>query len=113
MALAGSDPGLKARTMESMQRYRESMNAYVAARKKETGAADGFRISFDSRSGFSFSAPREKGTLDLAGFPVYDPSLAAAFDPDASAVIHGGVLVIATFLAFSGAVAAFHRFDLR
>jgi hypothetical protein len=99
--------------MESLQRYRESVNAYVAARKKETGPGDGFRVSFDSKSGFSFSAPREKGTIDLAGFPAYDPSLNAAFDPFATAAIHGGFLIIASFLAFAGTVAAFHRFDLR
>jgi ABC-type transport system involved in multi-copper enzyme maturation permease subunit len=113
MALAGTDPGLKMRTMESMQRYRESMNAYIAERQKETGASGGFRITFDSKTGFSFASPREQGTIDLTGFPLYDPSLNRTFNPYAVASIDAGILTLAILLTFAGAVAAFHRFDLR
>jgi ABC-type transport system involved in multi-copper enzyme maturation permease subunit len=113
MLLAGTDPGLKTRTMESLRRYRETVNAFVAARQKETGTSDGFRVSFDSRSGFSFSIPRERGTLDLAGFPAYNASVGGVYGPFLPLVVNTGILILAILLAYSGAVAAFHRFDLR
>jgi ABC-type transport system involved in multi-copper enzyme maturation permease subunit len=113
MALAGTDPGLKERTMESFRRYREEMTSYVAARQKQAGSAEGFRVTFDSKAGFSFSAPREKGTLDLTGFPSYEPPAPRSSDASAAAAVNGGILLLSILAAFSGAVAAFHRFDLR
>jgi ABC-type transport system involved in multi-copper enzyme maturation permease subunit len=113
MALAGTDPGVKERTMESFRRYRESMTSYVSAKQKESGSADGFRVSFDSKAGFSFSSPRERGTLDLSGFPSYEPTSPRAPDAYTGAVVNGGILLVSILIAFSGAVAAFHRFDLR
>jgi ABC-type transport system involved in multi-copper enzyme maturation permease subunit len=112
-ALAGTGPDLLEETQDSMRRYREVLTTYVAQRQKETGSTGGFRINFDSETGFSFSLPRDRGTLDLAGLPAYELMSSAPVDRSPSEIIDSGIIALAALLAFTAALAAFHRFDLR
>lgn len=114
MRLAGTDVGLKTRYEDAMQLYRQAFNAYREKKQKESGnGGGGVRITVDSDRGFSFSAPREAGTLDLGDMPVFTapggllPDYLVPVMPDCTFLAIGGLL------AFAGAVIAFLRYDVR
>jgi hypothetical protein len=113
MEVAGTSIALKTTTEESMERYRSMFKEHVDRKQKESGDTGGFRITVDSEKGFSFSAPRERGTLDLSDLPRYQASVVPM-----SAVLAGaGLDVVLMFLcgaaALGLAVAGFHRYDVR
>ncbi len=113
MNLAGTDAGMKDRDENAMREYRRLFTAYIDRKQKESGGSGGMRITFDSNSGFKFSAPRERGTLDLSDMPGYvAPSM------NNRAVLAGvvpsvGIIAALTLFAMAGAMAAFLRYDLR
>jgi hypothetical protein len=113
MEVGGTSIALKNATEESMERYRSIFKEHVDRKQKESGDTGGFRITVDSEKGFSFSAPRERGTLDLSDLPRYQASVVPM-----SAVLAGaGLDVVLMFLcgaaALGVAVAGFHRYDVR
>jgi ABC-type transport system involved in multi-copper enzyme maturation permease subunit len=113
MSLAGTDIGLKSRSEDAMRGYRTRFMQYVEKKQKETGSQGGFRITVDSDKGFSFSAPRDRGTLDLSDLPVYSSPLQTFASAAAPVVLDAGLLALYSLLAFAGAVAGFFRYDVR
>ncbi len=113
MKLAGTDPDMKDRYENSMRQYRSQFTDYTEKKQKSTGDSGGMRITFNSSTGFSFSAPRERGTLDLSDMPHY-----VVPTPDAGKVIAGvvpsaSIILGLSLFAVAGAMAAFLRYDLR
>jgi hypothetical protein len=113
MQVSGTSITLKNNTEETMERYRNVFKEHVDRKQKESGDTGGFRITVDSEKGFSFSAPRERGTLDLSDLPRYQASVVPL-----SVVLTGaGLDVVLLFLcgavALGIAVAGFHRYDVR
>ena len=114
MQLAGTDVDLKTHYEDAMQSYRQIFNSYREKKQQESGSGGGgIRITVDSERGFSFSAPREAGMLDLSDMPRFETpktSLGACIGP---ALADFGFLAVAGLLAFAGAVIAFLRYDVR
>ena len=113
MTLAGTDPGLKTRYENAIQDYRTLFNAYVEKRQKETGGSGGMRITFDSNKGFSFSAPRERGTIDVGGVPRFSPPVRPTGELILAVMPHAGMLAAIMLFALAGSLAAFLRYDVR
>jgi ABC-type transport system involved in multi-copper enzyme maturation permease subunit len=113
MQLAGTDVEMKNRYEDAMRSYREIFNQYSEKKQKESGDSGGIRITVDSEKGFSFSAPRAAGALDLSGLPRFAPpsySLATYLLPS---LIDMGLLLVACMLTFAGAFVGFVRYDVR
>ncbi|RPH35817.1 DUF3526 domain-containing protein, partial [bacterium] len=113
MNLAGTDIGLKSRYEDAIQAFRTGFNAFTAKKQKESGNSGGIRITVDSDKGFSFSAPRERGTIDVSELPQFSPpvrTFAEAVVPTAADV---GLMALYTVLALAGAMIAFLRYDVR
>jgi len=113
MSLAGTGVQLKARYEESMRAYRTVLMRYVDARKKATGEQGGFRITVDSQTGFHFSAPRERGTLDVSDVPAYAPPSVRFAETASASVVDAGLIAVFSLLAIAGAFVAFLRYDVR
>jgi ABC-type transport system involved in multi-copper enzyme maturation permease subunit len=113
MEIAGTAIGLKNDTEASMEEYRSSFTTYVDRKKQESGGTEGIRISFDSEKGISFSAPRERGTLDLSGLPRYQARIVPLAAVMTGAGWNGTGLIVFGMLALMCAVAGFHRYDVR
>jgi len=113
MNIAGTDPEMKDRTEQSMREYREVFSSYVERKQKESGGQGGMRITFDSRSGFKFSAPRARGTLDLSDMPRFVPPPATRPEVYASMVAPGSMIAGLMLCALAAGMAAFIRYDLR
>jgi len=114
MRLAGTDVGLKTRTEDAMQSYRDVFNAYREKKEKESGSSGGgIRITVDSNRGFSFSAPREAGMLDLSDMPRLTIPAIPLPDYILPALVDCGLLAISGLLAFAGSVLAFVKYDVR
>jgi hypothetical protein len=113
MEVGGTSIALKNTAEESMERYRSAFKEHVDRKQKESGDTGGFRITVDSEKGFSFSAPRERGTLDLSDLPRYQASVV----PMSTVLAGAGLDVVLMFLcgaaALGLAVAGFHRYDVR
>jgi ABC-type transport system involved in multi-copper enzyme maturation permease subunit len=113
MSLAGTGVSLKSRYEDAMREYRTAFTRYVDRKQKETGGQGGFRITVDSQTGFHFSAPRERGTLDVSDLPAFLAPV-TRFDETASgALIDAGLLAVFSIMAFAGAFLAFLRYDVR
>jgi hypothetical protein len=113
MSLAGTGVSLKSRYEDAMREYRTAFTQYVGRKQKETGGQGGFRITVDSQTGFHFSAPRERGTLDVSDLPAFLPPVIRFSETAASAVIDAGLLAVFSLMAFAGAFLAFQRYDVR
>lgn len=113
MSLAGTGVSLKSRYEESMRAYRTAFMQYVARKQKESGGQAGFRITVDSETGFHFSAPRERGTLDVSGLPAFVPPAVRFAETAAASVIDAGLIAVFSLLALAGAFVAFLRYDVR
>lgn len=113
MSLAGTGVSLKSRYEDAMREYRTAFTQYVGRKQKETGGQGGFRITVDSQTGFHFSAPRERGTLDVSDLPAFLPPVIRFSETAASAVIDAGLLAVFSLMAFVGAFLAFQRYDVR
>jgi roadblock/LC7 domain-containing protein len=112
MRLAGTDVDLKTRYEDAMQAYRREFNAYRQKRERESGGG-GIRISMDNVRGFSFSAPRDAGSLNLSDMPVFTPPTQSLLEYIAPSFIDIGLLLVLGSAAFAGAFAAFVRYDVR
>lgn len=113
MNLAGTDLGLKARYEDAIQAFRTTFNAFTAQKQKESGNSGGIRITVDSDKGFSFSAPREKGTIDISELPQFAPPARTFAEAVVPTVVDIGIMVLYTVLALAGAMVAFLRYDVR
>jgi ABC-type transport system involved in multi-copper enzyme maturation permease subunit len=113
MSLAGTGVSLKSRYEDAMREYRTAFTRYVERKQKETGGQGGFRITVDSQTGFHFSAPRERGTLDVSDLPAFIPPVTRFGETAAGAVIDAGLLAVFSLMAFAGAFLAFLRYDVR
>ncbi len=113
MNLAGTGVSLKSRYEDAMRAYRTAFTAYVGGKQKETGGQGGFRITVDSQTGFHFSAPRERGTLDVSDLPAFRPPGVSLGETASAAVIDAGLLAVFSLLALAGAFLAFLRYDVR
>jgi ABC-type transport system involved in multi-copper enzyme maturation permease subunit len=113
MSLAGTGVSLKSRYEDAMRTYRNGFIEYVGRKQKETGTQGGFRITVDSQTGFHFSAPRERGTLDVSDLPAFLPPAVPFGETAETAVIDAGLLALYSLLAFAGAFLAFLRYDVR
>ncbi len=113
MNLAGTDIGLKNRYEDAIQGYRTVFNAFAAKKAKESGNAGGIRITVDSDKGFSFSAPREKGTIDASELPHFAPPVRTFAEAVVPTAVDAGLLAVYTVLALAGAMVAFLRYDVR
>ncbi len=113
MTLAGTEAGMKARYEKAIQEYRALFNAYVEKRQKETGGMGGIRITFDSNRGFTFSAPRDRGAIDVSDMPRFTPPVRATGEVVGGVIPHASLLIALTLFAFAGSMAAFLRYDVR
>jgi len=113
MNLAGTGVSLKSRYEDAMRAYRTAFTDYVGRKQKETGGQGGFRITVDSQRGFHFSAPRERGTLDVSDLPAFRPPAVSFGDTVSAAVMDAGLIAVCTLLALAGAFLAFLRYDVR
>jgi ABC-type transport system involved in multi-copper enzyme maturation permease subunit len=113
MSLAGTGVSLKSRYEDAMREYRTAFTRYVDRKQKETGGQGGFRISVDSQTGFHFSAPRERGTLDVSDLPSFVPPVIRFGETASGAVIDAGLLGVFSLMAFAGSFLAFLRYDVR
>jgi hypothetical protein len=113
MRIAGTDPGMLNRAEDAMRAYRSAFAAVVEDQQKKNGSTGGFRISMDSERGFSFSAPRERGSLDLSPLPAFAPAPLTTADALSGVPVDAGILAFASLLAFAGAWVAFRRYDVR
>jgi ABC-type transport system involved in multi-copper enzyme maturation permease subunit len=113
MRIAGTDPGMLNRAEDAMRAYRSAFTAVVEDQQKKNGSTGGFRISMDSERGFSFSAPRERGSLDLSPLPAFAPAPLTTADALSGVPVDAGILAFASLLAFAGAWVAFRRYDVR
>jgi hypothetical protein len=113
MNLAGTGVSLKSRYEDAMHSYRTAFTDYVDRKHKETGGQGGFRITVDSRTGFHFSAPRERGTLDVSDLPAFHPPAVSFGETSSAAVTDAGLLAVFSLLALAGAFLAFLRYDVR
>jgi hypothetical protein len=111
MALAGTGTDLKARSENAMIDFRERFNRYVEKKQQETGSTGGFRIEFNSDTGFKFSAPRERGTLDLSDLPRF--SMATLSEGLGGLPIDAGILAIGAVVLFGITFVRFLRYDVR
>ncbi len=113
MGLAGTGVSLKSRYEDAMRAYRTAFMQYVGKKQKETGGQGGFRITVDSQTGFHFSAPRERGTLDVSDVPAFRPPPTGFGETSAAAVIDAGLLAGFSLIAFAAAFLKFLRYDVR
>jgi ABC-type transport system involved in multi-copper enzyme maturation permease subunit len=113
MNLGGTDITLKARNEDAMRDYRTRFMQYAEKKAKETGGTGGFGIRFDSDKGFSFTAPRNLGALDISDMPAFTPPRPTIGEVAAAIVLDAGMLGLASLLAFAGAFVAFLRYDVR
>jgi hypothetical protein len=67
----------------------------------------------DSERGFTFSLPRERGSLDLSSLPAFAPSSRPAGEALAGIAVDAGILGLAGLLAFAAALVMFRRYDVR
>jgi ABC-type transport system involved in multi-copper enzyme maturation permease subunit len=113
MSLAGTGVSLKTRYEDAMREYRTAFTRYVDRKQKETGGQGGFRITVDSQTGFHFSAPRERGTLDVSDLPSFLPPRVRFSETAPPALIDAGMLAVFSLVTFAGAFLAFLRYDVR
>ncbi len=113
MEIARTSVGLKSTTEASMEEYRKIFTAHVDRKQQESGGTGGFRITVDSEKGFSFSAPRERGTLDISDLPRYQSTPAPADRLMADAGWDGLLLFLFALASLALAVVGFHRYDVR
>jgi ABC-type transport system involved in multi-copper enzyme maturation permease subunit len=113
MEIARTDIGIKNLNEEAMERYRGEFKEYVDRKQKESGDTGGFRITVDSKKGFSFSAPRERGTLDISDLPRFVPVHTSIGEILQNSLVDACVLILFGLLALGGAVLGFHRYDVR
>ncbi|HTO93538.1 MAG TPA: ABC transporter permease [Bacteroidota bacterium] len=113
MTLAGTGVSLKAANEAAMREYRRAFTQYTAGKQKESGTQAGFRITVDSQTGFHFSAPRERGTLDVSGVPAFAPPGVKLSEAVSSALVDTGFIAVLALLACAGALVAFLRYDVR
>jgi ABC-type transport system involved in multi-copper enzyme maturation permease subunit len=113
MNLAGTDIGLKSRYEDAIQTFRRTFNDFTALKQKETGNSGGIRITVDSDKGFSFSAPREKGVIDVSELPQFAPPVRTFAEAVLPTVVDVGIMVLYTVLALAGAMIVFLRYDVR
>jgi ABC-type transport system involved in multi-copper enzyme maturation permease subunit len=113
MSLAGTGVSLKSRYEDAMREYRTAFTRYVEKKQKETGGQGGFRITVDSQTGFHFSAPRERGTLDVSDLPSFVPPVTRFGETASGTVIDAGLLGVFSLMAFAGSFMAFLRYDVR
>lgn len=113
MEIAHTSIALKNTTEASMEEYRKIYTAHVERKRQEAGGTEGFRISIDSEKGFSFSAPREAGTLDMSDLPRYQAQPLPLATVLTRAGWDGTWLILFGLAALGLAVAGFHRYDVR
>ncbi len=113
MNLAGTDIGLKSRYEDAIQTFRRTFNDFTARKQKETGNSGGIRITMDSDKGFSFSAPREKGVIDVSELPQFAPPVRTFAEAVLPTALDVGIMVLYTVLALAGAMIVFLRYDVR
>jgi len=113
MRLGGTGVEMKALNESAMRDYRRAFTQYTAGKQKESGTQGGFRITVDSQTGFHFSAPRERGTLDVSDVPVFRPPSKRFGEDTASALVDTGIIAVLVLLSCAGAFVAFMRYDVR
>ena len=113
MTLAGTEAEMKARYEKAIDDYRTLFNAYVEKRQKASGGMGGIRITFDSNRGFSFSAPRDRGAIDVSDMPRFAPPERNTGEVVQGVAMHAGILASLTLFALAGSMAAFTRYDVR
>lgn len=104
---------LKNDTEEHMERYRGLFREFVERKQKESGGTGGFRITVDSETGFQFSAPRERGTLDVGDLPRFTASTVAVGSIARATLVDAVLLFLFGAVALGMTVAGFHRYDVR
>ena len=107
----GHSPEVAVRRRDA--RIPDPLHAVRGKEAKESGSQGGFRITVDSETGIKFSAPRDRGSLDLSDLPAFAPPSLSLGEAAAPVVLDAGVLVLSTLLAFAGAFVAFLRYDIR
>ena len=113
MTLGGTGVGLKSANESAMRAYRRAFTQYTGEKQKESGTQAGFRITVDNQTGFHFSAPRERGTLEVSGVPAFAPPGVMFGEAASSALVDTGLIAALALLACAGALAAFLRYDVR
>lgn len=113
MQIARTSVSLKNTTETSMDEYRSQFTAHVERKQQESGGTGGFRITVDSEKGFSFSSPRERGTLDISDLPRYKMTPAPVGQLMADAGWDGMLLSLFALASLAVAVIGFHRYDVR
>ncbi len=113
MQIARTSVTLKNATETSMEEYRSQFTAHVEKKQQESGGTGGFKITVDSEKGFSFSSPRERGTLDISDLPRYQWNPTPVGQLLADAGWDGLLLAVFALASLALAVIGFHRYDVR
>jgi ABC-type transport system involved in multi-copper enzyme maturation permease subunit len=113
MLLAGTDVSLKSRYEDAMRAYRTRFTEFTGKKQKETGNTGGFSITVDTEGGVKLSSPRDGGVLDLSELPAFVTPRTMLRDIANGLVLDAGALILASLLAYAGALWAFTRFDVR
>ena len=112
MDLAATDIYLKSRYEDALSEYRTTFNQYKEAKRKESGATGGLRITFDSNAGMKIDVGREMA-LDLSGIPIFQTA-GIEFAPSSSSTLWDfGILIFLSIISFAGAFISFLRYDVR
>jgi ABC-type transport system involved in multi-copper enzyme maturation permease subunit len=112
MNLGGTDLAMNQRYQTAMKAFREKYNSFVEKKQKEAGGFAGFRISFSSKGGFSFSDGRGKN-IDVKDMPKFSYPKETIAASAASSIVDMAIIIILTLGAFAAAYISFLRYDVR
>lgn len=119
MDLSATDVALKSRSEDAMQAYRQRTLKLADRKAQDSGGASGRMIGFSGGTEggtaeirISFSDD-SRLTIDPSEVPAYQPPSRSFRESFAPAVIDIGLLALYSLAAFSGAFAAFLRYDVR
>jgi ABC-type transport system involved in multi-copper enzyme maturation permease subunit len=112
--LAGTDIGIKNRYIESMSRYRKSLNEYIENKREENGGGmTGIQITMSSEIGLKFTTPQAGDIIDISDMPKYIPDELTSHGGMENVVINAGIIGLFTILAFAGAFIRMLKYDVR
>lgn len=112
MNLSGTNLEMHERYETAMKEFREKYNAFIEKKQKEAGGFAGFRISFSSKGGFSFSDGRGK-SIDVKDMPKFLYPKETITASVASSIIDMAIIIILTLGAFAAAYISFLKYDMR
>lgn len=113
MTLAETDPGMKLRYEDAVNRYRSDFRTYVEKKQEEEPMRGGIMISVSSESGVQINAPRGGTDLDISGLPTFVAPGRANGDILADVLPDFGLLGLYALVAFSLGYYRFLRYDVR